>query len=388
MRKVIASLNSFLSEHLSGIKIIQIFNIEDKKAKEFNGVSTKLKDIYIKEIKLFGFFRPLMFFYYILAMCLVLLFGGNNVISGIMSFGTLFIFFYFVRLFFDPIQELAEQFNILQSAMASSERIFNLLDETGENNFIGTDSKIGELIGKIEFKRVWFYYNENDWILKDVSFTINANETVAIVGFTGAGKSTIINLISRFYEIQKGEILIDGVNIKNIDLNILRKNIGIVMQDVFLFTGTILSNISLKDGKITNDDIISASDFVNASEFINKYELKYGQGVTEHGSTFSVGQRQLLSFARVIAFNPKILVLDEATSSIDTETEILIQNALSKITQKRTSIVIAHRLSTIQHSDRIIVLHKGEIREIGSHTELLGKKGMYYNLYKLNYGLS
>ena len=314
MRKVLASLNSFLSEHISGMKIIQIFNIEEKKYKEFDGVSEDLKNTYMKEIRIFGIFRPLMFMFYTASVCLVLLFGGNSIIKGTMTFGTLFMFFYYAGLFFDPVQELAEQFNILQSAMASSERIFKLLDE--KNNIINDPEsiKIDRINGKIEFKNVWFAYNDEDWILKNVSFCINPGETIALVGFTGSGKTTIINLICRFYDIQKGEILIDGINIKNIDIFSLRKNIGLVMQDVFVFTGSIASNIRLKETEISDKDIIDASVFVNADLFIKKYPKKYEEAVSEHGSTLSTGQRQLLSFARTIAFNPSLLVLDEATS--------------------------------------------------------------------------
>jgi ATP-binding cassette, subfamily B, multidrug efflux pump len=387
MRKAIAALNSFLSEHISGMKIIQIFNIEEKKYKEFDTVSSQLKTRYMKEIRLFSIFRPLMFFTYILTVCMVVLFGGNSVLTGAITFGTLFMFFYYVNQFFEPVQEIAEQFNVMQSTMASSERIFSLLDEKTEVTN-GTDEvKLEKVQGKIEFKNVWFAYNDEDWVLKNVSFTINPGETIAIVGFTGSGKTTIISLICRFYEIQKGEILIDGINIKDIDIDSLRKNVGLVMQDVFMFTGDIASNIRLKEESITREQVIEAANFVNAATFIEKYPAKYHELVTERGSTLSTGQRQLLSFARTIAFNPRILVLDEATSNIDTETEILIQEALKNITSQRTSIVIAHRLSTIQHSDSIIVLHKGEIREIGKHKELIEKKGMYYNLYKLNYGL-
>lgn len=386
-RMILSSINSFLSESISGMKVVQIFNIENKKFKEFDGINSDLKKNNQKEILIYSIFRPILFICYIFTICLILTFGGNYVLKGLISFGTLFMFFYYARLFFEPIQELAEQFNILQSAMASSERIFEILDEKNDVDNRADLIKLEEIKGKIEFKNVWFAYNKNEWILKNLSFSINPGENLAIVGLTGSGKTSITNLICRFYEIQKGEILIDGINIKDIDVSNLRKIIGIVMQDVYIFTGSIESNIRLKDEIITRDEIINAAKFVNANSFIEKLNQKYEEPVSENGGTLSTGQRQLLAFARTISFNPKILILDEATSNIDTETEILIQDALKNLLANRTSIVIAHRLSTIQHCNKIIVLHKGEIRETGTHQSLIEKKGIYYNLYKLNYGV-
>lgn len=387
MRRIIGKMNGFLSENISGMKIIQIFNIERKKAKEFDSINRELKDSYMSEIRIFSFFRPLMFIFYILTTVLIIISGGNEVIKGGLSFGTLFIFLYYVRLFFEPVQELAEQFNILQQAMASSERIFKLLDT--KNDIINKKDavKIENIRGRIEFRNVWFAYNDEDWVLRDVSFTIEPGETVAIAGFTGSGKTTIIALLSRYYEIQRGTILIDDIDIRDIHIGSLRREIGIVMQDVFLFTGNIASNIGLDDPHIGENDIREASKFVNAHSFIEKFKMGYDEEVTERGLTLSSGQRQLLSFARTIAFNPSVLALDEATSNIDTETESLIQSALDKVIKGRTSIIIAHRLSTIKHADKILVLQKGELRESGSHEELLAKKGIYYNLYLLNYGI-
>ncbi|MGB9809808.1 MAG: ABC transporter ATP-binding protein, partial [Caldanaerobacter sp.] len=281
--------------------------------------------------------------------------------------------------------DISEKYDILQSAMASAERIFILLDTKEEVKDPENPVPLGDIKGRIEFKNVWFSYNGKDWVLKDVSFEVNPGETVAFVGATGAGKTSIINLLCRFYDIQKGEILIDGIDIRKVRQQDLRKHIGIVLQDVFLFTGDIKSNIRLNNKNITDNDIYRVAKYVNAHQFIKKLPEGYNSKVTERGSTLSAGQRQLLAFARALAFNPKILVLDEATANIDTETEKLIQDALLKLTKGRTTLVIAHRLSTIQHADKIIVLHKGRIREIGTHQELLKKKGLYYTLYMLQY---
>ena len=385
IRRVISSVNVFLSENISGMKILHIFNLQKKKYKEFEKISNELKKSYIKEIALFGVFRPLMYIFYSLSLTLIIYFGGVGVIRGTISFGLLFVFIYYIRLLFDPIQELAEQFNILQSAMASSEKIFEILDTKNEIKIADNPIKLDNLKGEIVFKNVWFAYNDDDWILKDISFKISSGESVAFVGATGSGKTTIINLLCRYYDIQKGEILLDGINIKNIDISSLRKNIGQVMQDVFLFTGTIRDNIRLNDESITDSDIKKAVEFVNARYFIENLNNKYDTYVSERGQTFSTGERQLLSFARAISYKPNLLVLDEATSNIDTETEKLIQDALIKMVSGKTSIIIAHRLSTIQHCNKIIVIHKGTIKEVGNHQQLLQKKGIYYNLYKLNY---
>jgi ABC-type multidrug transport system fused ATPase/permease subunit len=319
------------------------------------------------------------------AFALLIAFGGRMVIEGTITIGTIVVFQRYISKFFEPIQELAEQFNILQSSMASSERIFNLLDEEEYIENKNVTRKLEEVKGKIEFKNVWFQYKEDEWVLKDVSFTVEPGETAAFVGATGAGKTTIQNLISRYYDIQKGEILLDGINIKEFDLKELRKKIGQMQQDVFLFTGDIKSNIRLREENITEDDILKASKYVNADKFICKLENKYDQKVYERGATFSAGQRQLISFARTLAFDPDILILDEATANIDTETEVLIQDAMEKLMKGRTTLVVAHRLSTIQNADKIIVMHKGRIKEMGKHQELLANRGIYYNLYKIQY---
>jgi ABC-type multidrug transport system fused ATPase/permease subunit len=319
------------------------------------------------------------------AFALLIAFGGRMVIEGTITIGTIVVFQRYISKFFEPIQELAEQFNILQSSMASSERIFNLLDEEEFIENKNVTRKLEEVKGKIEFRNVWFQYKEDEWVLKDVSFTVEPGQTAAFVGATGAGKTTIQNLISRYYDIQKGEILLDGINIKEFDLKELRKKIGQMQQDVFLFTGDIKSNIRLREENITEDDILKASKYVNADKFICKLENKYDQKVYERGATFSAGQRQLISFARTLAFDPDILILDEATANIDTETEVLIQDAMEKLMKGRTTLVVAHRLSTIQNADKIIVMHKGRIKEMGKHQELLANRGIYYNLYKIQY---
>jgi len=288
-------------------------------------------------------------------------------------------------MFFRPIRDLSEKYNIMQTAMASSERIFKLLDNQTIIHNPEKPVRLNGVKGKIEFNKVWFAYNEDEYVLKDISFKINQGETVAIVGATGAGKTSIINIFTRFYDINRGEILLDGIDIRDIDKQDLRKYIAVVLQDVFLFSGTIKSNIGMNNPLITDQQIADAAQLVGADKFIEMLPKKYYEEVKERGATFSVGQKQLISFARALAYNPQILILDEATSSVDTETEILIQNAIKKLLVGRTAIVIAHRLSTIQNADKIIVLHKGEIREIGNHQELLAKRGIYYRLYQLQY---
>ena len=379
-RNKITELNTFLSEHISGMKLIQIFAKEKEKYEEFENKSEELYRANWREVMTFAIFRPCIYFVSIIALIIIIGNGSSSVLNGTLSVGTLYIFISYINSFFEPIQELAEQFGTLQSSIASSEKIFSILEEKPDI-ISPKNPKDINIKGKIEFKNVWFAYEDEDYILKDVSFTINEGEKVAFVGATGAGKSSILNLIGRYFDIQKGEILIDGVNIKDIDIDVLRGSIGQVQQDVFIFTGDIKSNISLNNENITNEKIIQSTKMVNASSFIEKLNNKYDEPVTERGSTLSAGQRQLLSFARTLAYDPKILVLDEATSNIDTETEELITKALETLMNDRTTIMVAHRLSTIQHADKIIVMHKGEIKESGNHQQLISKNGIYKRLY-------
>jgi len=388
-RNKITELNTFLSEHISGMKLIQIFAREKEKYEEFENKSQELFRANWREVMTFAIFRPSIYLLSVAAMIIVIGTGSNSVLNGTLSLGTLFIFISYISSFFEPIQELAEQFGTLQSSLASAEKIFSILDEKPE--IVSPAHPIDVNIqGRIEFKNVWFAYEtEGDdpenyhYILKDVSFVIDPGQKVAFVGATGAGKSTILNLIGRYFDIQKGEILIDGVNILDIDTDVLRGAIGQVQQDVFIFTGDIKSNISLNNENISLEEIKRAAEIVNADPFIQKMPEGYDSPVTERGSTLSAGQRQLLSFARTLAYNPSILVLDEATANIDTETESLITNALEKLMDGRTTIMVAHRLSTIQHADKIIVMHHGKIKESGSHQELLQQNGLYKKLYDL-----
>ena len=385
VRKNVSVINAFLSEHLSGMKLIQIFNREEKKYQEFREKNTVLKNAYYQEILTFSLYRPFMYSLYILGLLLVLWQGTGFVLKGYISFGVLFAFTQYVRRFFQPIQNLAAQFNVLQSAFTSGERIFDIIDTQPDVQDDEEAIELDHVKGKIEFKNVWFAYNEGEWVLKDVSFVVEPNHTMALVGATGSGKTTIISLIVRNYDIQKGQILIDDIDIRKIKMSSLRAKIGQMLQDVFLFSGTIESNIRLRDESITDRDVLSASKYVNADYFIQKLPNKYDELVRERGNNFSSGQRQLLSFARTIVHKPQIMILDEATANIDTETEMLIQESLNKIMNIGTMIIVAHRLSTIQHADNIIVMQKGEIIEQGNHQDLLKKKGHYYQLYRLQY---
>ncbi len=381
-RTRITELNTFLSEHISGMKLIQIFAREKEKYEEFEWKSGLLFKANWRETIIFAIFRPAIYMLSVIAMAVVIGQGSAFVLAGTVSLGTLFVFINYISSFFEPIQELAEQFGTLQSSLASAEKIFSILDEKPE--IVNPENpRSVRITGRIEFRHVWFAYEKEDYILKDVSFTIAPGEKAAFVGATGAGKSSILNLIGRYYDVQKGEILIDGVNIKEIDKDALRRAIGQVQQDVFIFTGDIKGNISLDNEEIPREEIERAARIVNADSFINKMPQGFDEPVTERGSTLSAGQRQLLSFARTLAYKPTILVLDEATANIDTETESLITQALEKLMEGRTTIMVAHRLSTIQHADKIIVMHKGEIKESGSHQELLQMDGMYKKLYDL-----
>jgi ATP-binding cassette subfamily B protein len=389
VRLYIARINTFMQEHITGMLVDQIFNREKKAFDEFEKHNAGHRGANIKSIFYYAIFYPGVDLIGAVSVGLIIWYAGGNALQGSVTIGTVMAFLQFNEMFWRPIRDLSEKYNIMQTAMASSERIFKLLDDTSFIKESDRPQLFQNVAGKIEFKNVWFSYNSEEgnenWVLKNVSFTINPGETAAFVGHTGAGKTTIISLLSRFYEIQKGEILIDGINIRDVSLSDLRKNIAVVLQDVFLFSGDIKGNVNLGNDEISLEQIKSACRVVGVDKFIDAMPKNYDEEVKERGSTLSVGQKQLLSFARALAFNPKILVLDEATSSVDTETEILIQSAIQKLLSNRTAIVIAHRLSTIQNADTIVVMHKGEIREMGTHQELLLNKGIYHKLYLLQY---
>ena len=382
-RTRLTDINTFLSEHLSGMKIIQIFGRQERKFEEFHDKNSKLYKAFYREMLMYAVFRPLIYILSILSLMIVLWFGSRNVFDEIISVGTLYIFSNYIRSFFDPIQELAEQFSTLQSSIASAEKIFTVMDEDEFIPEVENPKQPDKITGKIEFDHVWFAYDGENYVLKDVSFVINPGEKVAFVGATGAGKSSILNLIGRYYDIQKGHIYIDGIDIRQLSKKKLRSAIGQMQQDVFIFEGDVAYNIRLNDDDITDAQVKAAAEYVNASHFIEKLPQGYHEPVTERGATFSAGERQLLSFARTLAHNPSILVMDEATANIDTETEILIQEALEKLMDGRTTIMVAHRLSTIQHADCIMVMHKGRICERGTHRELLEQDGIYRKLYEL-----
>lgn len=382
-RTRLTDINTFLSEHLSGMKIIQIFGRQERKFEEFHDKNTKLYKAFYREMLMYAVFRPLIYILSILSLMIVLWFGSRNVFDEIISVGTLYIFSNYIRSFFDPIQELAEQFSTLQSSIASAEKIFTVMDEEEFIPEVENPKQPDKIIGKIEFDHVWFAYDGENYVLKDVSFVINPGEKVAFVGATGAGKSSILNLIGRYYDIQKGHIYIDGIDIRQLSKKQLRSAIGQMQQDVFIFEGDVAYNIRLNDDDIKDAQVKAAAEYVNASHFIEKLPQGYHEPVMERGATFSAGERQLLSFARTLAHNPSILVMDEATANIDTETEILIQEALEKLMDGRTTIMVAHRLSTIQHADCIMVMHKGRICERGTHRELLEQDGIYRKLYEL-----
>ncbi len=381
-RRYISDLNTYLNENISGMKLIQIFNQEINKSEEFSKKNEDLRKARYKVVLAFGIYRPLITFIYFVAIALTFYFG----IEFGLNSGEIVAFYLLLSRFFNPVQNLADQLNNIQKALTASERLFNLLDVEPKVVDAIDAIEINEFKGKIEFRNVYFAYKDEDWILKNVSFVINPKETCAFVGATGAGKTTILSLIVRNYEIQKGQILIDDIDIKKIKVTSLRKAIGQMLQDVFLFSGTIRTNITLyDDGKYSDEEIIKVCDYVNASSFINKLDKGLDEYVIERGENFSSGQRQLLSFARTVLAKPQILILDEATANIDTETETLIQESLAKIKNIGTMLIVAHRLSTIQHSDQIIVLNNGEIVEKGTHQELLKHKGLYYKLYELQF---
>ena len=384
-------INTFLSENLSGIKITQFFNRENKKLKEFQGKNAKLGKSKYQQIFVFGIFRPMVYMLYIVSVLCLFFLGakgaldGTEILGQVVTSEVIVSFYMYISKFFNPIQSLAEQFNWLQSAFASAEKIFTIMDMQPTVTDSEDAIELPTVEGKIEFKNVWFAYEEEDWILKDVSFTIEPKQTVAFVGSTGSGKTTILSLICRNYDIQRGQILIDGIDIKKIKISSLRKHFGQMLQDVFLFSGTIRENILLREEGISDEEVWQACEYVNADRFISKLSEGLDYQILERGNNFSAGQRQLLSFARTIVHKPQVMILDEATANIDTETELLIQNSLEKMMNIGTMLIVAHRLSTVQHADNIIVLSHGEIIEQGNHFELLKQKGRYYSLYTLQH---
>jgi ATP-binding cassette subfamily B multidrug efflux pump len=383
VRALIANINGFFAENISGMKLVQIFNREKEKYKEFEILNKEYNDASIMEVILVALFKPAAELINSLAIAMLIWYCTGKVFNSAIEIGLLYAFITYIKKFFGPINDLADKYNTIQAGTVSAERIFELMDNNEGIENMDNGIELRCVKGEIEFKNVWFSYNNEDWILRDVSFKVNPGETVAFVGATGSGKSTIINLIGRFYEIQRGEITIDGINIKEIKLKDLRRHIAVVMQDVFLFAGDIKSNIRLNNPSIDDNGIIEAAKYANAHDFIEALPGKYEEEVKERGCTLSAGQRQLLSFARAIAYEPAILVLDEATANIDTESEKMIQESLNKISKDRTTLVIAHRLSTIKEADRIVVIHKGIIREIGRHNELLSQNGIYRKLYEI-----
>lgn len=384
VRAAVSNLNSFVQEHITGMSIVQIFGSEDIEYKKFTEINKVHRDANIRSILYYSVYYPVADVISAAGTGLVVWYGSKQILDASVSFGTVTAFVMFINLFFRPIRQLADRFNTLQMGIVSTDRILKLLDSDEYTSNEGTFAP-DHVDGKVEFKDVWFAYNDEDYVLKNINFKVEAGKTIAFVGATGAGKSSIINLLSRFYDINKGQILIDGIEVHDYELSALRKHIGVVLQDVFLFSDTIENNIRLGDDTITHDKIVEAAKLVGVHEFIEKLPGGYTYNVMERGATLSVGQRQLISFVRAMLHEPKIIVLDEATSSVDSETEELIQKAIEKLMKGRTAIVIAHRLSTIQEADKIIVVDKGQIMEEGNHEELLEKQGFYANLYQMQY---
>jgi len=380
MKALIGRINGFFAENISGMKVVQIFRREEEKRKEFEDLNDEYFNSTIFNVRMNSFLRPLIEIFETIAISLLIWYGMGKIAGHTLELGVLYAFTNYIKQFFEPVNDMAENYSTIQSAVVSAERIFELLDLNEDIEDLDSGMEVPAFRGEIEFKNVWFAYKDEKWILKDVSFKIKKGETAAFVGATGAGKTTIISLLSRFYKIQKGEILIDGININDISLRSLRRNIGVILQDVFLFSGDIKGNIALNTD-ISNEDIAKAIELSQADSFINEFSDGIDERVMERGSTFSAGQRQLLSFARAIAHNPSIMILDEATANIDTKTEMLIQKSIENISKNRTTIIIAHRLSTIRNADKIIVLKHGKIVEMGNHDELLKVEGYYRELY-------
>lgn len=385
VRLRLARINAFLAEHINGMKVIQLFAREEQTFQEFKEENDGYFRASWGQLMVWAVFRPVLDLLANLAIALVFWYGGMKAMSGEVTVGVVVLFVSLVRRFFEPLMALAEKFNILQSAMASSERLFRLLDTPAGVTDPASPSLLPAVPGAVEFRNVWFSYNDDEWVLRDVDFTVSPGQTVAFVGHTGAGKSSIINLLTRFYDVQRGEVLVDGVNVKNLAQRDLRRSVGLVSQDVFMFTGDIQSNIRLGNDQIGDETVRRAAVAMEADRFIHNLPQGYAEPVVERGATLSVGQRQLISLARALAFNPAILVLDEPTASIDSETEATIQRALKKLTQGRTTFIVAHRLSTIVHADQILVLHRGRIRERGTHPELIEQQGLYYKLWRLQF---
>jgi len=385
VRKWLAQINTYLQENITGMSIVQVFNRQKQNYDEFRRINSEHTNAYVKMVFYYAIFYPAIELVSAVALAIVIWQGGMLKLSGLATYGALIAFIQYAQMFFMPISDLSEKYNILQGAMASAERVFKLLDTPPRILSIDQPVEKPKINGKIQFDNVSFAYNDEDYVLENISFTIEPGESVAIVGHTGAGKTSLINLMGRQYEIQKGQIFLDDIDLQTLDLRQLRSNMAVVLQDVFLFSGSILENVRLGNQKILDEQVIEACKKVNAHDFIDRLPNKYNSILNERGASLSMGQRQLLSFARAIAVDPQILILDEATSNIDTETEILIQEALDFMMEGRTSIIIAHRLSTIKHVDCILVFHKGHLKEMGSHQELMQKQGLYYQLYQLQY---
>ena len=385
IRTAIARINAFLQEHVTGVSVVQLFNRERRAGQDFDERNREHMDAFKEAITAYGWFYPAVEFLGMLSLAALLSYGGYRIRENALTLGALIAFFQYAMRFFRPIQDLSEKYNILQTAMAAAERTFQLLDTRPSVVPTGKSTSLPQGSLALEFDHVWFAYKDEDWVLRDVSFRIEPGETIAVVGHTGAGKTTLTNLILRFYDIQKGSIKLGGVDIRDLDPHELRRHFGIVLQDPFLFTGTLASNIRLGTETITDEQLREASERVNLLDFVETLEDKFDHEVRERGSGLSTGQKQLISFARALAHNPRFLILDEATSSVDTETEQKIRDALGNLIEGRTSVVIAHRLSTVQRADRIFVMHKGQLRESGSHQQLLGQRGLYWRLYQLQY---